>query len=97
MTGNYRISLHTPIGLQNGTISFVQEGEALKGVIRAMGNSNHFKNGKVNGNMFGFSGNLNLGLFNLSYNAKGSVDGDKLTATARTNVGAFQITGSKIA
>lgn len=97
MNGTYRISLRTPLGMQNGMISFVQDGESLSGFIRTMGKTNHFKNGKVKDNSFHFSGMLNAGLLNINYNANGMiVEGNKLKATARTNFGAFQIWGAKV-
>lgn len=96
MDGTYRISLRTPLGVQNGMLSLIQEEDALRGSIRAMGNANQFKNGKVNGNKFVFSGNLSMGFLNLNYTARGSVDGNKLNAMATTNLGTFPISGNKV-
>ncbi|WP_283609210.1 hypothetical protein [Faecalispora anaeroviscerum] len=96
MNGTYRISMRTPIGLQNGVISFIDEGIAISGSIRAMGNTSYFKNGKASGNSFEFSGILNTGLLYLRYTAKGIVNGNKLKATVATSYGTFQIFGTQI-
>lgn len=95
MNGNYRVSLRTPIGVQNGMITFVNKEGSLSGSIRTMGNVSFFKNGKINGNRFEFSGSLNVGLLNLRYTAKGVVEGSNLQATAATSYGTFQIVGTK--
>ncbi|WP_101698553.1 hypothetical protein [Clostridium minihomine] len=95
MNGNYRISLRTPLGVQNGIITFVNKEGALSGSIRAMGNVSFFRNGKIDGNRFEFSGILNAGLLNLKYTAQGVVDGEKLQVTAVTSYGTFLIVGTK--
>lgn len=95
MNGTYNVSLHTPIGVQKGTVTLMEENGALRGSIRAMGSTSTFQNGKVSGNAFEFSGILNAGFFNFSYTAKGTIDGDTLNAVATTNTGAFQIIGTR--
>ena len=94
--GSYRISLRTPMGPQNGMITFTDEGGTISGSIRTMGNVSYFNNGKSKGNTFEFSGILNTGLFRLKYTAKGVVNGSKLEATATTDYGVFRIYGTQI-
>lgn len=96
MNGNYRISMRTPIGLQNGVISFTGDGESVRGSIQTMGNTSYFQNGKANGNSFEFSGILTTGFLRLRYTAKGVVNGNKLKATVSTDYGIFQIFGTQI-
>jgi hypothetical protein len=82
-------------GSQKGVVTFIDENGILRGSIRAMGNTSYFRSGKTSGNSFAFSGNLNTGVFNLRYNAKGTVDGDTLNAVATTNLGTFQMSGTQ--
>lgn len=96
MSGNYRISMRTPMGPQNGMLSFTDEGGTISGSIHTMGNTSYFKNGKSKGSSFEFSGILNTGLFRLKYTAKGVVNGNKLEATATTDYGVFRIFGTQV-
>lgn len=97
MNGTYNVTLHTPIGVKNGTITFFNKNEMLNGSIRTMGNTSFFMNGKTHGNSFEFSGILNAGFFRISYTAKGTVIGDVLKAVASTKIGTFQINGTRTA
>lgn len=95
MNGTFHITLRTPFGLEKGILTFVDENGKLSGSIRAMGSTSLFKDGKMNGNSFEFSGILNASLFNFSYTAKGVVNGDTIQAVATTNSGTFQIHGTR--
>ena len=96
MNDTYSVTLQTPFGTQKGTVTFVDDNGKLSGSIRTMGNTSFFRNGKVNGNSFEFSGILNAGFFNLRYNAKGAIEGDAIKAVAFTNYGTFQINGTRV-
>jgi hypothetical protein len=95
LNGTFTITLLTPIGPQNGILTFADERGILSGSIRAMGVTNPFRNGKINGNSFEFSGTLNAGFINLRYNAKGTIVGNTLKAVVTTNSGTFQISGTR--
>jgi hypothetical protein len=96
MNGTFNVTLRTPIGPQNGIITFIDEHGTLSGSIRTMGNTSLFKDGKANGNSFEFSGILNLGFLNPKYIAKGTIDGNTLKAVATTDFGTFQIDGTRV-
>lgn len=96
MNDTYSVTLQTPFGIQKGTVTFVDDNGMLSGSIRTMGNTSSFRNGKVNGNSFEFSGILNAGFFSISYTTKGSIDGDTLKAVALTNFGTFRINGTRV-
>nr|WP_319487616.1 hypothetical protein [uncultured Caproiciproducens sp.] len=95
MNATFNVTLSTPIGTKKGVVTFLDKNGVLSGSIRAMGRSNYFKNGKIIGNSFEFSGILNAGFFNFRYTAKGIIDGDTLNAIATTNSGTFQIIGTR--
>ncbi|MBW7573904.1 hypothetical protein [Caproiciproducens faecalis] len=97
MNGTYSVTLQTPFGIQKGTVTFVDNNGILSGSIRTMGNTSFFRNGKINGNSFEFSGILNAGFFNLRYSIKGTMEGDTLKAVALTSSGTFPINGTRVA
>ncbi len=97
MNGTYNITLHTPMGTQSGILTLTNHNGVLNGSIRTMGNTSAFKNGKVRGNSFEFSGILDVGFFKINYAAKGTVEGNTLKATATTNSGVFHINGTRVA
>ena len=96
MNDTYRVTLQTPFGTQKGIVTFVDDNGMLSGSIRTMGNTSSFRNGKINGNSFEFSGILNAGFFSIRYTTKGSIDGDTLKAVALTNSGTFRINGTRV-
>ena len=96
MNGTFKISLATPMGRKNGTISLAEEDGALVGSLRALGHENPIKNGKVSGNNFEFSGALKTGFGKIEYSAVGMINGDILTANAKTKYGIMKINGTRI-
>ncbi len=95
MNGTYRVTLITPFGPQNGTVTLTDRGGALNGSIHALGNASSFKNGKINGGAFEFSGILDTGFFHIKYAASGTAEGNSLDGTVKTDLGTFQIHGEK--
>ena len=94
--GTFKISLATPMGRKNGAISLAEEKGALVGSLRALGHENPIVNGKVNGDSFGFSGALRTGFGKIEYSAEGLIQGDVLTATAKTKYGIMKISGTRV-
>lgn len=95
MNGTYNVTLITPFGPQNGTVTFNDHNGVLSGSIRAMRGTSYFKDGKAQGNAFEFSGILNAGFFNIRYTANGTVVGNALNGSVKTNIGTFQMQGEK--
>lgn len=96
MKHSYRVTLRTQFGPQTGILTLIEKNATLKGSIQCMGNTNYFKNGKMDGNTFQFSGILNIGFYNIRYQINGEVHDPELTATAATSYGNFPITGTQI-
>lgn len=93
MDGTFRVTLRIPGGPQNGILSLTERNGSLSGFIRALGHTSYFENGKAAGNAFEFSGILDAGFFQFPYTARGTVEGDRLSAAAETSSGTFRITG----
>lgn len=96
MNGTFNVTLQTPIGPQNGLLTLIDDNGALSGYIRAMGMTSPFKNGKVTGNAFEFSGILNTGFIRFRYVVKGTVDGDTIKGVAIANSRTFQLQGTRV-
>jgi hypothetical protein len=96
MNGTFKISMSTPMGMKSGTIKFVDDNGVLSGSIRAMGSENPFNNGKTSETTFEFTSTLDLFFSKIQYNAKGTITGDILQATAETKFGMMQINGTRV-
>jgi hypothetical protein len=96
MNGTFKVTMSTPMGPKSGRISFMDQNGVLSGSIRFMGNENPFRNGKTSGNNIEFRGALNVGFSRFGYTARGTVTGDTLAATANTQFGVMQISGTRI-
>jgi hypothetical protein len=96
MNGTFKVSLSTPMGLKSGTISSVDENGVLSGSLHALGSENSFRNGKTSGNTFEFTGALKMGFGKIEYDAKGTITGDILQATAKTKFGMMKINGTRV-
>lgn len=96
VTGNYAVSLKTPMGNESGTVTLNESDGKLTGALKALGSRNPITHGKVNGNRFEFSGSIRKMFMRIDYKASGVIEGDKLTATADTKYGQFAINGTRI-
>jgi len=95
MNGTYSITMQTPMGLEKGTITFAQDGEALSGSLNILRGSNAFSGGHIEGNAFEFSGEIKKLITKIPYTAKGTIEGDHLTAVADTKYGKLSIEGNR--
>lgn len=96
ITGNYRVSLQTPMGMESGTVTLNESDGKLTGTLNALGSRTPITNGKADGNRFEFSGTIRKLFMQINYKATGVIEGDKLTATADTRYGKFIINGTRI-
>lgn len=95
ITGNYAVSLKTPMGMESGILTLNQSGGELTGTLKAFGSANPIAHGKADGNRFEFSGSVRKLFMRIDYKAAGVVEGDTLTATADTKYGQFVIRGTR--
>lgn len=96
ITGNYSVSLQTPMGLEKGTLTLNEVNGKLTGTLKAMGSSTPIINGTADGNHFSFSGMVRKLFMSIDYRASGVIEDNKLTAAADTRYGKFTITGNRI-
>ena len=83
--GTYNISINTPMGKQEGTLTLAEDG-GLTGTMAAMGDSVDIKNGAVNGDTATWAVDVTKPM-PLTHEFEGKKDGDNLSGSVK--LGAF--------
>ena len=96
LDGTYQISLSSPIGPLNGTLSLITNGNNVQGILETMGMKSNFSGLKIANDKCKFSGNFNTPMGKISYNAIGSVSSNNLTLDINTSQGNLKLVGKKI-
>lgn len=96
MDGIYEVAVRTPMGEIKGNVKLITCGNELSGYIETMGKRNNFSGGKVSGNSFTISGNINASITSIKYDIQGEVMGNTLNINAKTNMGSFKLQGKRI-
>lgn len=94
--GNYAVKMKTPMGLKKGELTLKSMDEKLSGTMTVLGKTQTFENGTTQGDAFCFSGTLKTAITLLNYTCEGTVNGDALTASVKTQKGEFALQGSRI-
>ncbi len=98
VSGTYHARVSTPIGVKEGTLTLEEQGGALSGVLHVLGGDTPIQNGAIdaNGNL-SFSGTLQVPFIGaLPFTFEGSHEGDAISGTAVTRMGAIKIAGSRV-
>ena len=96
MDGIYEMNIKTPMGNIASRVKLITNGNNLSGYIEAMGKRSEFSGGKVSGNNFAISGNINASIATIKYDIQGMVQGNFLNINANTNMGSFKLQGKKV-
>ncbi len=96
MDGLYEFNMKSPMGNMRALIKIVTNGNSFSGYVDVMGKRNEFSNGVIKGNNLYLSGNIAAGMMNIKYNISGFVQGNILNLSAQTNMGNFNLQGTKI-
>ncbi len=96
MDGLYEVAVRTPMGEIKGNVKLITSGNELSGYIETMGKRNNFSGGRVSGNKFTISGNINASITSIKYDIQGEVMGNTLNINAKTNMGSFKLQGKRI-
>lgn len=96
MDGIYEMNIKTPMGNIASRVKLITNGSNLSGYIEAMGKRSEFSGGKVSGNNFAISGNINASIATIKYDIQGFVQGNLLNINANTNMGSFKLQGKKV-
>lgn len=98
VSGTYHAQVSTPIGVKEGTLTLQQQGEALSGSLHVLGGDTPIQNGAIDteGNL-SFSGTLQVPFIGaLPFTFEGTHEGDSISGTAVTRMGAIEISGSRV-
>lgn len=84
--GTWNVTINTPMGKQEGTLTLAQDGDSLGGTMAAQGDTAEIKNGKVDGDKASWAVDVTKPMpLTLTFNAEKV--GDNLNGTVA--LGAF--------
>ncbi len=81
--GTYKLSVNTPMGSQEVTLTLKTDGGTLSGSSVSSMGSQDFSGGTVDGDSFAFSMNINGPMGQMDLDFKGKVDGDELSGDVK--------------
>lgn len=93
IAGNYKVTVKTPVGLQEGSLTLVVDGESLSGSLENAKGSTEFSGGTITGNEVQFATRIKTPMGRLKAQVSGKVEGDKFTGTAKLPLGTAHIEG----
>ena len=96
ISGKYAITMKTPLGPKNGTLTLSSEGDQLSGMLEIMGQKNALSNGRMIGNVCEFTGEIKTMMGKISFSVRGTIEDGKLNAVAETKSGKMEINGTQI-
>jgi hypothetical protein len=96
VAGDYKITLNTPVGPQEGSLSLQVDGMSLSGTIHNAKGATDFDGGTVKGNEVDFKARISTPIGHLKAHVTGTVDGDRFTGSAKLPLGSAQIEGTRI-
>ena len=94
--GTWKITVNSPIGAQEATLSLKTQGTTLTGTQKATSGSQAIENGKVDGNKLTWTGEITQP-FAMKLEFSVTVNGDEMTGEVRAgNFGTSPLTGKRI-
>ena len=94
--GTYSIQVHTPMGVQQGTLNlFIDNGSLCGSIINTKGSS-EFKGGTVSDNEVQFDTKIKTPMGRLKAKIRGRIENDMLIGLAKLPFGTAKIEGNKV-
>ena len=94
--GTYNITVDTPMGKMESTLTLVINGDSLSGnATSAMMGTVEFSGGKVDGNSFSFEMEMNSPMGKMEMSNTGTVDGDNISGEVKSSMGNSAYTGTR--
>lgn len=91
--GQYNVTVKTPVGTQEGSLSLTVDGDSLSGVLTNPKGASEFSGGTVSGNEVAFRTKIRTPMGRLPAQVIGRVDGRRFTGTAKLPLGIAHIEG----
>ena len=92
--GNWNLTMTTPMGERNATLSLTSAGGTLTGTQGAEGNSTDIFDGTVNGDDVAWKASITNPM-PLTLDFSGKISGDSVSGEVGTLMGSFPFTGSR--
>ena len=94
--GSYKITVSTPVGLQEGLLTLVTNGGKLSGAIENSRGISEFSDGWVEGDEVRFTAKIHTPVGRVKAEITGRIDGDAFTGAAKLPLGAARIEGVRV-
>lgn len=95
--GNWEVSMNTPMGEQNGTLTLKADGNTLTGKVDTAMGSEEFDDGTVSGNDLEWSIDISKPM-PMTLNFKATVEGDSMSGNVGLGMfGSAPLSGKRIA
>lgn len=95
VAGTYRITAQTPMGRQQGSITYQTNGTGLTGTATALGQTVQVRNGRVDGNRFSHAVRINTPFGQMNGQAAGVVEGDAISGVFKLPLGSIRFQGTR--
>lgn len=93
ISGEYSVTVDTPIGQQEGSLTLKEENGSLSGTLTNSKGTFDFSDGTVDGNEVHFTTKIKTPMGRLKAKVSGKVDGDRFEGKAKLPLGSAEITG----
>jgi hypothetical protein len=93
--GHYQLTLDTPMGKQDGTMTLKTDGTSLSGALANAKGSTEFSGGTVDGDEVAFDTRIPTPIGRLKAHVTGRVEDDHFTGDAKLPLGSVQIDGTR--
>ena len=97
--GQYKVTVKTPVGMQEGSLTLVPDGESLSGVLTNPKGDSEFSGGTISGVIDSLVVNLKkirTPMGRLKAHVTGTVEGDTFTGDAKLPLGVAHIEGVRV-
>ena len=93
VAGSYKVTVKTPIGPQEGSLTLRVDGNSLSGALTNPTGASEFSGGTVSGTEVRFATKIKTPLGRLKAQVVGTVEGDRFEGTAKLPLGVARIEG----
>lgn len=94
--GQYKVTVKTPVGTQEGSLSLAVDGDDLSGTLTNPKGATEFSGGTISGNEVAFQTKIRTPLGRLKAQVNGKVEGDTFVGTAELPLGVAHIDGVRV-
>ena len=94
-TGTWKLTIHSPIGAQNATLTIQEAGGVYSGTLQGSGPPSPLEDLKVDGAGASFAADADTPVGRLKLAFSGTIAGDSMTGKYRIPFGEFDFSGTR--